>query len=498
MNRKVLARALWIGFALATVISCTLDSRELTVSGLAPLERPDASGSVVGTPVGDPVLGVQPVAIELGQAVVGSPSRTRVSITNTGTGALLPPTVALAMGSDPDFIILHDQCESSLGAGQECDVRLQLLPSKPGPSSATLGVEADGQAAQVSLTATGLSAGPLLVAPAGGSSDFGGVLLGNSADAFFEVSNPLPDDSGPLAVALNADQFQLLAPAAGECQVGVTTLSNGQSCRLHVGFSPVRRGATDALLVVTSPALGSTGVPLTGTGALPAVLSAPSVVDFGNVVIAGSPGQRTLHIENQGDEPLTLTSVTLGAASAAPAGTDSVFSVRSSDCGGGRLISAGAFCSVTLAFRPLVAQPSQQAQLLVTAADGTEKVIALVGAGLEQGTLRISTTAGNDGDFGRLRVGTTATQVFTVSNPSQQPSGGLEIALFDDFTLVPPSKDTECQPGITSLVGDQSCSITVALTPSCWRAHGVVFARGRGAPAAHGPRHRAAAALPGK
>ena len=132
-----------------------------------------------------------------------TPSRTRVSISNSGTGALLPPAVALVTGSDPDFIVLHDQCESPLRAAEQCAVRLQLLPSKPGPSSATLGVDADGQAAQVSLTGNGLNAGPLRVVPAEGSSDFGGVLLGSTVDAFFDVLNPLPDDSGPITVALN-------------------------------------------------------------------------------------------------------------------------------------------------------------------------------------------------------------------------------------------------------------------------------------------------------
>ena len=143
----------------------------------------------------------------------------------------------------------------------------------------------------------------------------------------------------------------------------------------------------------------------------------------------------------------------------------SPFSLINSDCGGGRVLAGGAFCSVTVAFRPAVAEPSQ-AQLLVTALDGRQKAVELVGAGLKQGTLRISPAAGNNGDFGQLRVGTSATQVFTVSNPSQQPSGYLDIAVFDDFELVPPSTDAECQPGITSLTGNQSCSITVKLTPS--------------------------------
>ena len=476
MKRKLLLGACGIGLALAEVASCSIDPRDpsTTTYNAFPGIGSDASAGPPGELGGEPILAVEPTTIELGQAVVGSPSRGRVAVVNSGTGALQPAQAGMLMGSDPDFIVLHNQCENRIGAAERCDVRIQLVPADPGPSSATLGIDSSGQGAQVPLTAVALDAGPLIVAPAAGSSgDFGGVVLGASRDAFFDVSNPLPDDSGSLGIVLNEAQFQLLPPAAGECQVGLTTLANGQSCRIHVGFNPTRRGATDALLVVTSPNLGSTALSLAGTGQLASVLGAPEVVDFGNVVVGGA-GQRTLRIENQGDEPLPLAGVTLAETAAPPAPTlagateapTSAFSMTNSDCGGGKVLAGGGFCSVTVAFRPQLAEPNQQTQLLVTAVEGTETAIALVGGGLNEGTLRITPAAGSTGDFGGLVVGTSATQIFTVSNPSQQPSGGLAIAVFDDFALVPPTADTDCQPGITSLAGDQSCSIAVTLTPS--------------------------------
>jgi hypothetical protein len=473
VNRKLILGTCGVGLMLAEIASCSIDSRNpstMTFNAL-PGVGSDASAPPDGS--GAPQLSVAPATLDLGQAVVGAPSRTRVAILNSGTGQLAAPQVGLLMGGDPDFIVLHDRCERSLGPSERCDVRIQLVPSGPGPHGATLGIQSSGQSAEVPLAGVGLAAGPLIVAPAAGASgDFGGVVLGSSADFFFEVSNPLPDPSGPLGVALGEAQFQLLAPSAlDECEVGVTTLANGQSCRLHVSFTPARRGASDALLVVTSPALGSSGLPLVGDGRLAPVLAVPDLVDFGNVVV-GSAGQRTLRLENQGDEPLALSGLTLiGGAPAAtdPAadlGATSAFSMQNSDCGGGKVLPGGGFCSVSLAFRPQVTEPNQQTQLVVGAQDGSEKSIALSGSGVAEGTLRIAPAAGSTGDFGALLVGASASQIFTLSNPSQQPSGPLAIAVFDDYTLVAPASESDCQPGITSLAGDQSCTIAVTLTPS--------------------------------
>jgi len=105
-----------------------------------------------------------------------------VSILNTGTAALDAPLAVLQPGSDPDYLILHDQCENSVAPAGRCDVRLQLLPTKTAASTATLGVQSSGQSATVALAGSGLEPGPLTLAPsAGSSSDFGGVTLQASA-----------------------------------------------------------------------------------------------------------------------------------------------------------------------------------------------------------------------------------------------------------------------------------------------------------------------------
>ena len=465
-----------IALMLSQAASCSIDSRKLTTLTLAEQAGGDASAGGGAGPEAEglaPRLALEPAALDFGQAVVGAPSRGRVAIVNTGDGALPRPLSSWLPGSDAAFSILHDQCENTVAPGERCEVRLQLLPAAPGPIAATLGVESSGQSAQVSLAGVALGAGPLTVAPAAGSSaDFGGVVLGSGAQAVFEVSNPTADASGPLAFAINEAQFQLVAPGAGDCQPGLTTLVDGESCLLRIDFAPSRRGPADGVLVATSASLGSTALALAGAGRVTATLVASDVLDFGDVVLGGA-GQRTLRVGNSGDLPLTLSSVTLAGVPATtaelstpPAGASTeVFSLQNSNCGAGTLLEGGEECSVTALFRPLTAAAGQQAQLLVGTADGALHTVTLAGNGLGLGALTIAPADGTSNDFGELSLGVSATQTFIVSNPSAQPSGPIELRTLDPFVLSPPSAEGDCQSGITSLVDGAGCAVAVSVTP---------------------------------
>jgi HYDIN/CFA65/VesB family protein len=474
-----------VALALAQALSCSLDTRSVTLPNLPGEDMGDASPASIGLggnePAAAPMLAVDPASIDFGTAVVGSASRARLTLGNTGDGPLAAPDVSMLAGADPDFAILLSECEDGIDPGERCDVRLQVLPSKPGPSSARVNVASTGQALQVPVTAVGLESGPLTLAPAAGSSkDFGGVVLGSSSDAQFDVSNPTADPSGPLSFAVNDAQFVLLAGAAGDCQPGSTTLADGQTCRLRVSFAPTRRGTADASLVVTSGNLRSTSLPVVGVGMAAGSLGAPEVVDFGAVTI-GSSGQRTLQVENRGDAPLQLGSVALaGAASvamesavgASPSdGAASAFSVQNSDCSTGETLVGGARCTITAAFRPLVPAPGQSTQLLVTAADGTQHAIQLVGSGMPQGALTITPAAGGSSSFGDLTVGQSSTQTFVVANSTAQPSGPVELQTYDDFEIVESGASDACESGVTSLVNGQSCTVSVALRPASRGQH---------------------------
>lgn len=475
--------SMWVGSW-----ACSFDERPITLqTALNPaLGGVDGSGDPAALDAGGvgaqssgpaaPKLRVEPLSLDLGPAIIGAASRGRVALLNVGDAPLSIPTVELLAGSEPSFTILHNQCDESIAPGERCDVRIQLVASKSGVTTATLAVQSSGGNAEVPLAASGVAGGILLLAPtAGGSGDFGSVVLGSSAEESFDVSNPDVAASGPLAISVNDDQFRLLEPAEGDCRPGSTTLVNGQSCRIRLAFVPRRRGATDASLVIVSQGAGGAGLALSGVGRLPPELAvAPGTVDFGDVVLTGV-AQRTLFVENKGDQPLELAGTTLAdGASSSPtvespppeADAQSAFSVLNSDCGAGKQLIGGERCSVRLAFRPLTAQASQQSLLLVGAADGTQRSVPLLGNGLEQGSLVLAPAPGGSADFGELLVNTSQTRTFVATNQSAQPSGPLDIHSSDDFVLISPSADGDCRSGVTSLVNGESCAIGVMLTPS--------------------------------
>jgi hypothetical protein len=370
------------------------------------------------------------------------------------------------LGSDPDLMVLHNQCERSLEPGERCDVRVQLSSTRPGPISAVLSAESSGQNIQAPVLGFGIESGPLTLSAAPGfSGDLGSVILGEAVEGQLLLSNPTSMPSGILAFASNQAEFQILPPVDGDCQTGSTVLMDAQTCRIRLAFSPTRRGAVDATLVVTSTALGSTSMELGGSGRLPSELVAPETVDFGGVA-QGSTGLRTLQVHNAGDEPLQLSGVALaGVTSSSAVPKTSAFSVQNSDCGVGDLLVGGARCSVTVAFHPLTVAGEQRA-LLISAANGVQHAVALVGTGLSRGTLLVDAATGGSSDFGALLLGQSATQTFAVTNPSAQPSGPLDLRSYAAFALSPPTADGDCESGVTSLADGESCSVTIRFTPS--------------------------------
>jgi hypothetical protein len=479
MYRKLSFAACVLTLAFAQVVSCGIDTRTVSIANWA-VDAGDASSPYAGSGEGQrrgftPVLAIEPASIDFGSAVIGSPSRMRLSVLNSGGALLSSPMLSVLAGSDPDFIVLHDQCENAIGPSERCDVRLQMLRREAGPSRATLGVEADGQRAEVPLAGAGLDSGPLTLAPSAGSSgNFGGVVLGSTFEAQFDLSNPTAEPSGELSFAVNEHQFQVLPYAPGDCQAGITTLADGQSCRIRVSFSPTRRGAVDASLLVSSANLRSSSLPLAGVGRSPANLVVPDALEFGAVTI-GTAGLRTLQVENLGDEPLQLSRVGMAGAMTVAADSDvggalnssstSAFSVQSSDCGAGNVLVGGARCSVTVAFRPLVVA-EQSTRLLIDSPDGTQHTVNVIGQGVGQGALTIAPSAGVSNDYGALTIGQSSTQTFVVTNPTAQPSGLIELRTYGDFAVTKRGTETDCQSGITSLVNGQSCEVAVTLTPS--------------------------------
>jgi hypothetical protein len=445
--------------ALLLLFGCEIDGRQPTTTKRGSLS-PEA-----GAPPGELPsieLSVVPAFLDLGAVTQGFAARARLRVSNTGNTPLAAPVVSWGSSGDPDFRLVQDQCTGELAPGQQCDLRVQVVPSRAGALQGSLEISAAGASnLSVPVTANGLQPGPIVIQPAPASyQDFGGVRLGASAERTFAISNPSPLASGVLSLSFNRPEFAPLPAAEGECVPGVTDLASGQSCNVRVAFTPAERGAVETTVSVTTTAAGSRSLTLRGQGLVPAALAVSSpLLDFGGVV-PGDTAAMELEVSNGGDEPMTLAAAQLTSPDA------SVFRIADSNCGESMLLSGGQTCRMQLDFRPTAEGQPSAGDLFVSAQGGEpSQRIALQGVALTRGNLVVEAVEAGQENFGDVLLGASTTRVFRVSNPTQQMTGELTLAGRNGFVVQPPSGDGACQPGVTVLGNAQSCTVEVLFTP---------------------------------
>lgn len=477
-----LARGVRATLVCCTVLlGCGLDSRN---PGLATLGGGVEDGGAVpgfgdgGLGGGAPRLRLSAASVDLGPVALGFPARARLSVSNEGDAPMGAPDVSWADPSDADFAVVQNQCLKEVAPDEQCELRVQFVPSKAGPSSAALRVAgARAQAAIVPFSGLGLVASGLVVVPAAGSyEDFGEVVVGDTAEGVFSILNPSSEPSGALAFSLNQSAFVIsppvtpeaepapeaepfaVAPGEPPCEPGAS-LPGGASCALRVGFTPSGRGPVEATLTAILDDVGGVSTTLLGEGVVAGLLAASTAsVDFQGV-IPGQAAQRSLAIENRGDEPLTLSGAALEPASG-------VFSILSGTCGTGVTLGAGASCSVALEFRPTDADAASAAELVVSALEGEQvQRIALAGQALKPGNMLISVAAPGEESFGDVLLGENLVRAFQVSNPGAQPSGVLGLVATNGFVVDPGTAEGDCT-GETSLVNGQGCAVHVRFAPT--------------------------------
>jgi HYDIN/CFA65/VesB family protein len=452
-----------LGLALALLVACSIDDRNPTVGTVGSL-TPDGGGGIGGTGNGGAgAFTVVPSYVDLGSVTQGFAARARLRVTNTGGSPVAAPTIAFAAGSDPDLALIQNQCAAELAPRAQCDVRVQVVPSRVGAVQGTLQVASAGAGDMVlPVTATGLQPGPLVIQPAAGQfQDFGGVQVGEAAEATFTVSNPGTTSSGALSFAFNRPEFTASPAGAGECTPGVTDLASGESCNVRVAFSPAERGSLEATLSVGSIAAGSRSLTLRGRGLVPAILGVPAtVLDFGGVV-PGDTGSLDFEVENRGDGALTLAGAQLSPADLG------VFRIADSNCGEGVVLSAGQRCRIQLDYRPVTEGEPSAGELLLSAQGGNpSERLALQGVALTRGNLVLEAVQAGQENFGDVLVGDHALRVFRVSNPTQQPSGVLTLMGRNGFEVQPLADAGACAPGVTELANGQSCTVQVSFGPT--------------------------------
>jgi len=148
------------------------------------------------------------------------------------------------------------------------------------------------------------------------------------------------------------------------------TLVAGASCTASVSFAPTVAGQATGLLTINDDSgnLGaSQAVTLAGTGTLPRHLSlSPATLNFSGYTIGDSPSQ-TVTVTN-------TSGASVGIAGIAMSGDPSF--VQGNTCAS--VLSAGASCTVTVAFNP-VAYGTFTSTLIVTESSGAQETVSVSG-----------------------------------------------------------------------------------------------------------------------
>jgi hypothetical protein len=207
------------------------------------------------------------------------------------------------------------------------------------------------------------------------------------------------------------------------------------------------------------PGLGVAGGSAGGAGGLaatPRLAVGTTAIDLGWVTTNFSARAR-IRVDNLGTAPLPAPAVGFAEGSHAD------FSLIQNGCE--LEVAPGKSCELRVQLVPR--DSGERAATLEVRSDvGGEARVALSGQGLAAGDLILAPVAGSFEDFGDRRVGSTAEETFSISNPSDVPSGPLRFrSNRPEFVLLEPGEG-DCVPDQTSLVGGQSCTLRLAFTPS--------------------------------
>ena len=226
----------------------------------------------------------------------------------------------------------------------------------------------------------------------------------------------------------------------------------GGQCTFRVTFTPTAAGSQSATLII-----GDTGanaphsVTLSGIGADagPAMDLFPVSLNFGTLAMGSSSAAETVTLTNMGNLALSITGIAI-------AGANPGSFKQTNTCGSS--VAAGANCTISVTFAPVVAAARSASLTITDNAAGSPHSVALSGTGASWAVALSATSL----SFGYQTTGSpSAAQAITLTNTGTAAVAldGIAITGADTGSF---SETNTCEGMVP--VG-QSCTISVTFTP---------------------------------
>lgn len=300
-------------------------------------------------------------------------------ITATGDFSVVTPAAGECSGA------------TTLINGESCDLRVRFRPAVRGPRDGSLTIVSVG-AGSVAAPLHGTGTVPADISSTPATVQLGSAVLNEQRTATVTVTN----DGDETA---SAPQTQISGPGADAFSVTGcgAQLVAAATCQLTVAFSPTQNPAHIGLLtpslLISSAAGGSANVALTARGLRPGSLDITAAAGASTAFQAVVNASQTqgFNVANTGGVDSGALSVSLTN----PAGRrtfELVSSGQATACQTGQVLTPGASCSLSVAFRPVSAGTDFSATLSVTSSAAGTDSIALTG--VAQALASLSSPAG--------------------------------------------------------------------------------------------------------
>jgi len=370
------------------------------------------------------------------QAYGTTSSAHTVTVTNSGTSALMPTLVA-ATG---DFSETDNCLNAVVNVGASCTVQVTFTPSQTGTRSGQLTLDANLSGGQltVPLSGTGSPSGAVTLTPS--SIGFGPVGIGT-------VSAPLQvTATNTGATAVSVTSLTVSGPFAIAGNACGASLAADAACQLKVTFAPTQAGPATGTLTLTDLD-GTQTVALSGTGTTPPTdtLSATSLA-FPSTVTGQVSAAQTVTLTNSGGQALTSIAVSVTG----PFQT-------SNNCTAN--LAGQTSCVISVAFAPT--QAGSQSGTLSVADILKTQTVALSGTGLAPPQFSVSPAALT---FAAQKVGQPSpASLLTVSNTGGAPMANIGFQITGQSASSFTVAATTCG---ALLNNGSSCTVSVVFTPS--------------------------------
>ena len=249
-----------------------------------------------------PGISITPSSVAFGNVADGTTATQAIALKNTGTANLV---VSSESATGAGFTVTGFVAQT-LAPNSSMTFNTVFSPTSPGAVSGSISVSTNlaGSPTAISLTGTGTQPA-MSVTPS--SVSFGTVTDGTGSTQAITLKN-----TGNANLVVSSES----ATGTGFSVVGFVaqTLAPNSSMTFNAVFAPTSPGAVSgSISVSTNLPASPTAIPLTGTGANPAMSITPSSVSFGSIV-DGTSNSQTITVKNTGTVNLVVSSQSVTGA----------------------------------------------------------------------------------------------------------------------------------------------------------------------------------------